>query len=94
MNDAELLLECKKGLGYQEDTTAVDGQIMQKLLLVKGFMIGAGVPEAKLSNPLAVGTIVLGVSDLWNVKSGEVKFSSVFYTFVTQLAAGGGTSEA
>lgn len=86
MTDAELLIECKNGLGMQLDSDAFDSPLTQKLIAVKSFMRRAGVSDETLASQDAVGTIVLGVTDLWNVNSGEVKFSPVFYTFVNQLA--------
>ena len=86
MTDAELLIECKKGLGIQADSTAFDGVLTQKLLAVKGFMTGAGVSAEMMATDLAVGVIVMGVTDLWKVEGGESKFSPAFYTLVSQLA--------
>lgn len=83
-----LLEECKKGLSMSlEPNEAIDGAINQKLLAVKNFMIGSGVKKETLTDDLAIGTIVLGVTDIWELKSGEVKFSPVFLMFVTQLAS-------
>ncbi|ASA25418.1 hypothetical protein [Paenibacillus donghaensis] len=87
MTDAELLIECKIGLGYSSDVNeTVDKPMKQKLLAVKSYLRGAGVSEEMLQDPLAVGVIVMGVSDLWEVKSGEVKFSPAFFTLAYQLA--------
>ena len=88
MSTAELLLECKNGLGISPDSTAFDGILTQKILVVQLFMTNAGVPASEMDNPLAAGTVVMGVNDLWDLKSGEVKFSPVFFTLVSQLAAG------
>ena len=87
MTDAELLIECKKGLNIQVESTAFDGVLTQKLLAVKSFMTGAGVSSEMMADDLAVGAIVMGVADLWNMESGEIKFSPVFLSSVTQLAA-------
>lgn len=86
MTDAELLIECKKGLNIQEDSTAFDGVLTQKLLAVKSFMKRGGVLEATMEDDLAIGIIVMGVADLWNLKGGEIKFSPAFYSLLTQLA--------
>ncbi|MBU5670254.1 hypothetical protein [Paenibacillus brevis] len=87
MNDEELLIQCRIGLGMSAATTAMDGAIRQKMLLVKSFMIGSGVSEEMLNDPASIGTIVVGVTDTWNLSAGEIKFSPIFYTLVTQLAA-------
>ena len=89
MTDAELLIECKIGLGPQLTGTDFDDVLTQKLLVVKSFMTGAGVTSAMMADDLAVGAIVTGVTDLWNVEGGVIKFSPVFYSFVSQLAIAG-----
>jgi hypothetical protein len=86
MTDAELLIECKKGLDIPVTSTAFDGNLSTKLLAVKGYMQGAGVSDTLLGSDLAVSVIIVGVGDLWNFGSGEVKFSPIFHTLLTQLA--------
>ena len=86
MTDAELLIECKKGLGMPVEGTEFDGVLTQKLLAVKSFMKRAGVSDETLEDDLAVGVIVMGVGDLWNIQGGEIKFSPAFNTLLSQLA--------
>ncbi|MCX7570407.1 hypothetical protein OS242_10575 [Tumebacillus sp. DT12] len=86
MTDADLLIECKKGLNIPVASTAFDGTLMQKLAAVKSFMMGAGVSADLLNDHLAVGAIVLGVTDIWSLTGGEIKFSPAFNTMVGQLA--------
>lgn len=88
MTNEELLVECKKGLGIQVESTDFDGVLTQKLLAVKAYMQGAGVTEEVMIGPLAVAVIVIGVADLWNMGGGDIKFSPVFNTLLTQLASG------
>lgn len=88
MTDEQLIIECKNGLNIPVESTEFDPILKQKLLAVKGFMIGAGVSAENMTNDLAVGVIVMGVSDLWELKAGEVKFSPLLYTLVNQLAVG------
>jgi len=88
MTDAELLAECKKGLNIQVESLAFDGVLSQKLLAVKSYMKRAGVSDEMMVDDLAVGVIVMGVADLWNVGGGEIKFSSAFNTLLSQLAIG------
>lgn len=84
----KMLLECKKGLNMSlEPNELIDPVIEQKLLTVKSFMKGSGVPDEVIEGDLAVGAIVLGVTDLWELSAGEVKFSPVFFMLVTQLAS-------
>lgn len=86
MTSAELLIECKRGLNIPEDTTAFDGALTQKILAVTSYMTGAGVSETMLADNLAVGVIVMGVTDLWSLSGGDIKFSAAFHLLVTQLA--------
>lgn len=93
MTDAELLLECKKGLNIPAASSQFDGTLSQKLMAIKSYMRGAGVSEAMLSDPLAVGAIVLGVTDIWNLTGGEIKMSPAFNLIVSQLAMRSVTTE-
>jgi uncharacterized membrane protein (DUF441 family) len=86
MTNEELLIEWKKGLNMPTTSTNFDGTLTQKILLVKSYMKGAGVSDEMMLDDLAVGIIVLGVTDLWNLTSGDVKFSTVFNTLLTQLS--------
>lgn len=88
MTDEELLSQCKIGLNIPVESTDFDATLKQKLFAVKTFMTGAGVASENLTNDLGVGVIVMGVSDIWDLKSGEAKFSPVFYTLLNQLASG------
>ncbi|QNO14927.1 phage gp6-like head-tail connector protein [Alkalicella caledoniensis] len=86
MSSADVLVECKRGMDIPDDNTEFDGVLSQKIMIVKAFARGAGVSDAMLADDLGIGMIVLGVSDLWNQESGEVKFSSAFQLFLNQLA--------
>lgn len=88
MTDAELLIECKRGLNIQVDSADFDGVITQKILAVKSYMKRSGVSDVAMSDDLAIGVIVVGVSDLWNLSGGEIKFSPIFNTLLTQLSIG------
>ncbi len=87
MTDAEILAKVKNGLGittdFQDETLSV------YIITVKDFMRGAGVSEEVLNSSAAVGCILLGVNDLWNYGSGEVKFSEVFKMRLIQLSKEG-----
>jgi hypothetical protein len=86
MTDDQLLEECKKGLNIPLTSTAFDNILNQKLFAVKGYMRGAGISDEVMDSDLAVAVIVLGVGDLWNVNSGEIKFSPVLSNLMTQLS--------
>jgi hypothetical protein len=85
MTDTELLAACKTGLNISLETTTLDGILNQKLLAVKSYMKNAGVSDVKMNDELAVGAIVMGVADIWNLEGGETKLSPAFHTLLTQL---------
>lgn len=82
----ELVTACKIGLQLDTSTTNtdLDGLLEQKILAVKGFMSNAGVSDAQLDSDTSIGTIVLGVSDLWTL-DGKADFSNLFHMLVSQL---------
>jgi len=86
MTKDQLIIECKKGLNIPVESTNFDGAIGQKVLAVKGYAKNAGASDAQLDTDLATGLIVMGVTDLWNIQGGEIKFSPAFHTILTQLA--------
>ncbi|WP_067725363.1 hypothetical protein [Oceanobacillus damuensis] len=88
MTTDELVVECKKGLNIAVDNTELDGILKQKIIAVKSFLKNGGVSEEVMATDDAIGVIVVGVTDLWELKAGEVKFSPVFFTLATQLASG------
>lgn len=85
MDTSELLGACKTGLNISLDSTAFDGVLIQKILAVKSFMRNAGVSEVTMEDDLAVGVIVMGVADLWELQGGAAKFSLAFTTMLSQL---------
>lgn len=86
MAKPDFLAECKIGLGIDVDTTDLDGPVKQKIVAVQSFLKNGGVKDEVLLSDAAIGAIVVGVTDLWDLKSGEIKFSPVFYTLANQLA--------
>lgn len=84
---AELREACKIGLNISVDGTNFDSMLDQKISMVVGYMKNAGVTDAVMATDQAIGTLVMGVSDTWNLNAGEIKFSTVFHTLLTQLAA-------
>ena len=82
MTDAELLIECKAGLGIQSGSTEFDRLLASKLLAIKSSMKHAGVSDEMMNDDLAI------VADLWNSGGGEIKSSPVFYSLLSQLTAG------
>ncbi|RTE05494.1 phage gp6-like head-tail connector protein [Paenibacillus whitsoniae] len=76
MTDDELLEKVKRGLsvsGSFNDTT-----LRIKVLAVKQYMLNAGITQEIMESELGVATLTIGVTDLWNLTSGEIKFSPAF----------------
>lgn len=86
MTDTELLSlleKVKKALGitgnYQDETIAI---YMDEVI---SFLTDAGVPESVINNPVSVGVISRGVSDLWNYGAWNANLSPYFYQRAIQL---------
>ena len=86
MTDQDLLVEVKAGLGIPAAATAFDAVLTQKLKAVKAYMAGAGVSDTVMASDAAVGAIVIGTTDMWNIQGGEAKFSPLFHSLTAQLA--------
>ncbi|WP_373232107.1 hypothetical protein [Cohnella sp.] len=76
LSNDELLQKVKEGLGlggdYQNHT------LLPKVLAARGYMLNAGVTLEQLESDLGIATLTVGANDLWNLTSGEVKFSEAF----------------
>lgn len=76
MTNEELLVKVKTGLSV--GGTYNDATLQIKTTAVKEFMLNAGVTEEQIGTDLGIATLTVGVSDLWNLNSGEVRFSDAF----------------
>ena len=65
----------------------LDDMLSQKIKEVKSFMIFSGVAEDVVNSDIAIGTIAIGVDDLYSPQgtSGAQKFSEYFFQRVYQL---------
>ena len=65
----------------------LDDMLLQKIKEVKSFMIFSGVAEDVVNSDIAIGTIAIGVNDLYSPQgtSGSQKFSEYFLQRVYQL---------
>lgn len=65
----------------------LDDMLSQKIKEVKSFMIFSGVKEDVVNSDIAIGTIAIGVNDLYSPQgtSGAQKFSEYFFQRVYQL---------
>ena len=84
MTQGELLTAVKAGLTVTG--SANDTLITQKMLAVTNYMTNAGINEANLYSDAGITCIVVGVTDLWNLTSGEIVFSPTFGMIMEQLA--------
>ena len=65
----------------------LDDMLSQKIKEVKSFMIFSGVAEDVVNSDIAIGTIAIGVNDLYSPQGTSVaqKFSEYFLQRVYQL---------
>lgn len=91
MDTKELLIRVKKGLGitgdYQDET------IELYIDEAKNYMASAGVPKSIIDSPVSIGTIIRGVSDLWDYGSGSTGLSTYFKERCIQLRMQGENDE-
>lgn len=83
MTDAELLEKVKDGLNVSGIYN--NNVLLPKVLAVKGYMLNAGITLEQIESDLGIVCLTIGVNDIWNLSSGEVKFSFAFDMIVTQL---------
>lgn len=82
----DFLAACKTGLNISQTTTTLDAVLNQKIAAVKDYLLAAGVSAVVMDSDLAIGVIVLGVTDLWELNGGQAKLSLMFITLASQLA--------
>ena len=85
------LAKVKTALGisgnYQDETLSVYiEEVIEEL-------IDSGVSRTVAESDAAVGCITLGVNDLWNYSSGNVKHSDYFYKRMIQLSLKGSDAD-
>ncbi len=85
MTDVELLAKVKTGLSVTG--TYNDATLTTKILAAKQYMVNAGITTENLETELGITALTVGVSDLWNLSPGEVKFSPAFDILICQLKA-------
>lgn len=83
MTENERLTSVKSGLGITGNTQ--DTVITQKTAAVLGYIINSGVSEEQADSDLGIAVICLGVTDLWSLAGGEIKFSPAFGMILEQL---------
>lgn len=83
ISDEALVNQIKTRLGIT--TEYHDALLLRYANDVKEYMHAAGIPGDILDSEAAVGVISRGVTDLWNLGSGEGNFSGVFMQRVIQM---------
>ena len=83
MDTEELLIKVKKGLGISGDYQ--DETIKLYIDEAKEYMASAGVPKSIIDSSVSVGTIIRGVSDLWDYSNGSTGLSPYFKERCIQL---------
>lgn len=91
MDTRELLIRVKKGLGITGDYQ--DEVIELYIDEAKQYMASAGVPKSIIDSPVSIGTIIRGVSDLWDYGSGSTGLSPYFKERCIQLRMQGEEDE-
>ena len=83
MTDAEILVKVKAGLSV--GGTYNDTHLQIKAIAVKEDMLGAGISQTQLETDLGIACLTIGVSDIWNLTGGDVKFSTAYDRLVFKL---------
>lgn len=91
MDTNELLIRVKKGLGITGDYQ--DEVIELYIDEAKQYMASAGVKQSIIDSPVSIGTIIRGVSDLWDYGSGSTGLSPYFKERCIQLRMQGEKDE-
>ena len=82
--DAELLAKVKNVLGVSG--TFHDEALKVLIADVKYYLQDAGCSDDAVNGEAAIGCIIRGVADLWNIGSGTVNLSPYFKERAAQLA--------
>lgn len=91
MDATELLIRVKQGLGITGDYQ--DEVIKLYIDEAKQYMASAGVSQTIIDSPVSIGTIIRGVSDLWDYGNGTTDLSPYFKERCVQLRMHGENNE-
>lgn len=70
-------------IDFPSDVQKSDMQL--KIKAVQIYMRNAGVNDSNLTSELGRECVVIGVTDIWNLNAGEIKFSPAFGIILEQL---------
>ena len=85
LTNSELLEKVKIGL-KADDSDYNDPDLLIKTIGVKQYILNSGVSIEQLETELGIATLTMGISDIWDLTPGELKFSAIFNIFLIQLA--------
>lgn len=77
--------EVLKALSIDFPSDAQKSDIRLKIKAVQNYMSNAGISDANLKSELGRVCVVIGVTDIWNLNAGEIKFSPAFGLILEQL---------
>jgi hypothetical protein len=83
MGDNDILLILKAGLQITGSYT--DQVLLQKGKAVEAYLLNAGILAENIESSLGKAVLCIGVTDLWNLGSGEIQFSPAFHALIEQL---------
>lgn len=83
MTDNDLLTKVKTGLSVTSNFN--DSTLLIKTMAVKQYMLNAGITEEQIETELGIEVLTIGVTDLWNLSSGDIQFSPAFNILIEQL---------
>ena len=83
MTDNDLLTKVKAGLSVTSNFN--DNTLLIKTMAVKQYMLNAGISEEQIETELGIEVLTIGVTDLWNLSSGDIQFSPAFNILMEQL---------
>lgn len=86
LSDEDLLEKVKIGI-KADDSDYNDPDLLIKTKGVKFYILNSGVSQEQLETELGITTLTIGVNDVWDLSPGDLKFSSLFNTFLIQLAS-------
>lgn len=84
VTDAEVLAQVKSVLGVSG--TFHDAALNVLIADIKFYLEDAGCSDDAVNGKAAIGCIIRGVADLWNIGSGTVNLSPYFKERAAQLA--------
>lgn len=77
--------EVLKALSIDFPSDAQKSDIRLKINAVQDYMKNAGINDSNLESELGKACVVIGVTDIWNLNAGEIKFSPAFGLILEQL---------